>query len=121
MELTATMEGALDQLFRWKPINVPELDSPVLIVLDYSPRTDQKPLSIAFDFSCGPKCWLSVSKVHEIGGEGPNPHPDYKKFVFEERTFHPYSITAFPRTIFEEIKEFRAACQSLYQHADWSE
>ena len=121
MELTATMEEALDQRFNWKLTNVPELDQPVLIVFDYSPSDDQRPLSIAFDSSCGAKCWLSAAKVRKIGNKGPRSHQKYRSFVFEGRKFHPYSIRAFPQTIFQEIREFTSACRQLCQHADWSE
>ena len=121
MALTETMEEELNQCFNWRLTNVPELENLVLIVLDYSPSVDQPPLSIAFDFSCGAKCWLSASKVRKIGDKGPSPHPDYRRFVFEGRKFHPYSIIAFPQAIFEEIQKFSSACQCLYQHVDWSE
>ena len=120
MELTSTMKKTLDQHFNWKLTNVLELDQPVLIVLDYSPSNDGHLLSIAFDSSGGPKCWLTASKVNEIGTKGPNPYEDYRKFVFEGQEFHPYSIQAFPKAIFEEIQQFRRACEVLYQHADWS-
>ena len=121
MTLPAQMKEALDQSFKWRPTNVPELENPVLIVLDYSPGDDQRPLSIAFDFSGGAKCWLSETKVRKIGDDGPKPHPDYRKFVFEGREFHPYSIRAFPQAIFAEIQKFQSACRGLYQHADWNE
>ena len=114
------MEEALNQHFNCKLTNVPELEQPVLIVLDYSPGIDQPLLSIAFDSSGGPKCWLTVSKVILIGTKGPSPHEDYKKFVFEGRKFHPYSITSFPKAIFDDIQQFTRACEILYQHADWS-
>ena len=121
VSLLAQMKEALDQSFKWRLTNVRELENPVLIVLDYSPGDDQRPLSIAFDFSGGAKCWLSEAKVRKIGDDGPKPHQDYRSFVFEGRKFHPYSITAFPQTIFQEIREFTSACRHLYQHADWSE
>ena len=120
MELTSTMKEALDQHFNCKLANVPELEQPVLIVLDYSLSIDRPLLSIAFDLSGGPKCWLTASKVIQIGGDGPNPHEDYRKFVFEGQEFHPYSIKSFPKAVFEDIQQFRRACEVLYQHADWS-
>ena len=119
MALSAQMKETLDQSFKWKLTNVPELENPVLIVLDYSPSDDQRPLSIAFDYSGGRKCWLSESKVSKIGDDGPKPYPKYRKFVFEGREFYPYSIVAFPQAIFDEFQEFAAACRCLYQHADW--
>lgn len=121
MALSAEMKDALAGSFHWKLTNVPELESPVLMVFDYSPRNEPHLASIAFDYSGGPKCWLSESKVRKIGDEAPNPHPDYRMFVFDRRTFHPYSIQAFPPSIFEDIHEFKSACHRLYQHVVWSE
>ena len=120
MELTTGMEEALNERFNWKLTNVPELEQPVLIVLDYSPSIDKPLLSIAFDSSSGPKCWLTVSKVILIDRKGPSPHEDYRKFVFGGRKFYPYSITSFPNAIFDDIRQFTRACEVLYQHADWS-
>ena len=120
MILSETMKRALDQSFRSRLVNVPELESPVLIVLDYSPSNGPNLLSLAFDCSGGAKCWLTESKVIEIGGEAPRPHAGYKKFVFKGREFHPYSIQAFPQSVFENIQEFRRACRLLYQHIAWS-
>ena len=120
MALTTTMKEALDQHFNWTLTNVPELEQPVLIVLDYSPSNARLLLSIAFDFSGGAKCWLTASKVTKVGNAGPKPYNDYRKFVFKGQAFHPYSIKAFQRDIFDDIQQFRSACAILYQHVDWS-
>lgn len=121
MTLSAGMTDALTRSFNWTLRNVPELESPVLMVLDYSPRDMPHLLSIAFDYSGGPKCWLSEPKVQKIGNDGPNPHADYRTFSLDGRTFHPYSIQAFPQAIFDDILEFKSACRSLYRHVVWSE
>ena len=120
MELSVNMKEALDKFFNWRLVNVSELENPVLIVLEYSPNDKQCPLSIAFDYFGGPKCWLSKSKVMKIGDVGPKSYKEYRKFVFNERKFYPYSIEAFPKNIFEEIEKFKSACRLLYQHIDWS-
>ena len=120
MDLSIEMNEALDQFFNWRLVNVPELEHPVLIILEYSPNDDQHPLSIAFDYSGGPKCWLSKSKVRKIGDNSPKPHADYRNFVFNERKFYPYSIKALPKTIFNNIEEFMSVCRLLYQHIEWS-
>lgn len=121
MALSARMEDALTQFFNWKLANVPELENPVLIVFDYSPGDNSKLLSIAFDYSGGAKCWMSENQVCKIGDEGPNPHEEYRKFIYGGHEFHPYSIRPFPRTVYEEIQEFRSACQRLYRHVVWNE
>lgn len=119
--LSTQMEDVLTRSFNWKLTNVPELENRVLIVFDYSPRDSPNLLSIAFDYSGGAKCWMSEARVRKIGGEGPNPHSDYRKFVCDGREFHPYSIRPLPQTIFADIQEFRSACQCLYRHVEWSE
>ena len=121
MALSAKMEDALTGSFNWTLTNVRELENPVLIVFDYSPGDNPNLLSIAFDYSGGAKCWMSEAQVFKIGEEGPNPHGDYGEFIYDGREFHPYSIQPLPQTVFEDIREFRSACQRLYQHVDWSE
>ena len=117
MALLKEMEKELSRSFKWRLENVPDLDEPVLVVLDYSPSNDQPPISIAFDYNGGPKCWLSELQVYERNGHKPNRHPEYREFVFEGRRFYPYSIQAFPKNIFESIEQFTDACRSLYRHA----
>lgn len=113
---------ALEQSFNCKQINVSELDTPLLVVLDYSPSDNQRPLlSIAFDVLGRPRCWMTVSKVRDIDGKSPNRHEDYREFTYEGRRFHPYSIHAFPLSIFTDVEEFTFACRLLYAHADWSD
>lgn len=122
MNLSDTMKEALNQVaINWELVNISELDVPVLIVLDYSPSDNQPPHSIAFDCSGAPKCWITASKVCTINGNSPSIHPDYREFCFRNRKFYPYSIQAFSNTIFQDIREFKSACQALYQHADWSD
>ena len=121
MALSAKMEDALTRSFNWKLTNVPELENPVLIVFDYSPRDNPNLLSIAFDYSGGAKCWMSEAKVCKIGDKGPNPYGDYREFIHDGRKFHPYSIEPLPQTVLEDIREFRSVFQRLYRHVDWSE
>lgn len=120
MNLSADMTKALDRQFKWARTNVPVLEKPVLIVFDYSPGDDMPPLSIAFDWSGGPKCWLSETRLKKIGDKGPRFYPKYKTFKREAREFHPFSIQAFPRTTFANIDDFTRACRNLYEHVDWS-
>lgn len=117
MALSKEMKKELSRSFKWRLENVPGLDEPVLVVLDYSPRNDQSPISIAFDWNGGPKCWISESQVCKQDGQSPSSHPQYREFVFERHRFYPYSIQAFPKDIFEDIEQFKTACRSLYRHA----
>ena len=115
MDLTREMTRALDERFRWWKGTVPELDEPeLLLILDYSPNNDDPPLSIAFDLSGGARCWMSARTIE---GEGPSPHDPYKTFKHQGTKFLPYSIKAFPLTVFDDIRQLVAACASLYQYA----
>ena len=117
MVLPREMERALTDRFRWWKGTVPELDEPeLLIVFNYSPCVDDHPLSIAFDSSGGNRCWMSAQTRH-INDKGPNPHADYRTFKYNQTTFNPYSIQAFPNTIFSDIEELERACATLYQYA----
>ena len=118
-QLSAAMEEKLDQFFNWKLTQVKVLESPVLLILDYSPSVSERPLSIAFDYGHGAKCWMTASKVREIANDGPNPHEDYKEFTWEERQFKPYSIAPLPTSIFENVDDLREACRKLYRHVVW--
>ncbi len=53
-QLPTAMKQKLDQLFNWTLAQIPVLESPVLLVLDYSPSVGEPPLSIAFDYGGGP-------------------------------------------------------------------
>ena len=113
------MEDALNQRFNWRLTNVPELDSPVLIILDYSPGDDDTPLSIALDFSGGAKCWISEEQVVEIDNKAPAPNSKYKQFEFEGRRFYPFSVQGLGTSLFEDIETLNSICERLYRHIDW--
>lgn len=114
------MTQALNHRFKWRLTNVPALDKPALILYDYSPKDDAPPLSIAFDWGGRPRCWMTETRLVKIGDECPRHHPKYREFVLEGRRFHPFSVEAFPETIFTDINRLNLACHTLYQHVDWS-
>ena len=118
-QLSAAMKEKLSDFTSWAFEQVRVLESPVLLILDYSPGSNQRPLSIAFDYGCGAKCWMTVAEVTKIGNDGPNFHEEYKEFTFDGRQFLPYSIQQLPKSIFENIDELKAACRRLYRHAVW--
>ena len=120
MELSESMKTSLNQHYNWRLSNVPELDRPVLIVLDYSPNEESSPLSIALDFSGAARCWLSEERIKKIDNVGPDPHSRYRQFEFEQRQFFPFSIQQPLGTqLFENIENFRSICIRLYSHIDW--
>ena len=119
LQLSATMKEKLDQVFNWSLAQVTVLESPVLLIFDYSPSMGGRPLSIAFDCGCGPKCWMTAPGVRKIGDEAPKPHEDYREFPWEGRQFKPYSIQSLPRSIFEDIEVLMAVCRRLYRHVVW--
>ena len=119
-QLSAAMQEKLNDFAKWAFEQVRVLESPVLLILDYSPRADQRPLSIAFDYGGGAKCWMTAAKVRKIDEDGPNFCEDYKEFAFERQQFMPYSIRQLPGSIFENIDELKAACRRLYRHVVWT-
>ena len=118
-QLSEAMRGKLNEFTRWAFRQVPVLESPVLLIFDYSPTVGQPPLSLAFDYAGGAKCWMTAAEVRNIGNDGPNFHEDYKEFPFEGRRFVPYSIQQLPPSIFENIDELKAVCRRLYGHVVW--
>ena len=119
-QISAEMQETLNDFAMWSLVQVPVLEDPVLLILNYSPAMEQPPLSIAFDYGCGPKCWMTASTMRKIGNNAPKYHEDYRDFTWEGRHFIPYSIQNLPRTIFNDIKALQAACRRLYQHVEWA-
>ena len=121
MDLSQDMKDILGQRFSWSLENIPDLEIPVFIILDFSPPGCDAPLSIAFDFSGGPKCWMSEESVKEINADGPRPYAQYKQFSFEGRRFYPYSVQSFGTSLFEEIELLNTICKRLYNHVVWGQ
>ena len=119
MTLSPEMTLALNRRYKSIVTNVPVLDKPVLIIFDYSPRDDARPLSIAFDVAGRARCWLSETRLVNINNDGPRHHSKYKQFGFEGRQFHPFSVQPFSNVIFADIDALVLACQSLYDHVEW--
>ncbi len=118
-QLSAVMKEKLDEFFEWTLTQVKVLESPVLLILNYSPSVGERPLSIAFDYGRGAKCWMTASKVQKIGDAAPRPYEDYREFTWEGRQFKPYSIQSLSASIFEDINALREACRRLYRHVVW--
>lgn len=122
VELSEEMKAELGRRFRWCLCQVPELNTPTLIVFDYSPGDQIDLLSIAFDFRGGPKCWLSTTSIPQRTKYGqPRPHERYGRFRRRGRLFHPYSIKALPLSIFTDVEEITRMCSRFYEHVDWAE
>lgn len=92
--------AGLNEFFEWEVGKVKKLaDRPILFILDYSPGSNDPPVSFAlslidYDKDQFPsKCWMTCDKLKRPGGVGPNPHPPYKKFSYGGKQFHPYSVS----------------------------
>lgn len=117
--LTAEMEERLNEFVSWELAQIPTLENSVLLIFDYSPDMEQRPLSIAFDCDSGPKCWMTASKVQKIEGEGPDFRESYREFSWKGKEYVPYSIKNLPKSIFENIDDLKSVCRSLYRHVVW--
>ena len=113
----AMIAGLKDRCLDWSIGNVQELETPVMVVRDYSPSYDMPSLSIAFDMAGRARCWLSVSEVQQIDGKSPSPHENYRHFVHQEIWYYPYSIRSLGLDIFQDANELYKACWILYRHA----
>ena len=118
-QLAAAMREKLDGFSHWCFTQISVLEGPVLLILDYSPTAGERPLSIALDYGCGPKCWMTAGKVREIGGLAPNPHEAYKAFSWKGRQFMPYSIQSLSDAVFRDFEALKAVCRKLYRHVVW--
>ena len=119
-QLSPEMQNNLNQFARWTFDQVRVLESPVLLIFDYSPGAEHRPLSIAFDYGGGDKCWMTEAKIRNIENNAPRFHEDYREFRYEGRCFIPFSIRRFPMSIFEHVDELKGACRRLYGHVDWA-
>ena len=119
-QLSAAMQEKLDEFAKWAFRQVSVLESPVLLIFDYSPGVDYQPLSIAFDYEGRAKCWMTAAAVRKIEDDGPNFNEGYKEFACEGRRFVPYSIGSLPASIFENIDELKSVCRRLYNHVVWT-
>ena len=119
-QIAEAMREKLDQFCHWTFRQIPELEGPVLLILDYSPSAGERPLSIALDHGCGPKCWMTAARTRRIGNvRPPRPYEEYKEFVWAGRQFKPYSIKRLSKSIFCDIEALTDVCRRLYRHAVW--
>lgn len=116
------IERLLRDSFNVEVAIVPELEHPVVIVLDYSPTDSERPISMAFGLRAEPKCWLTLteSEVGKVAGEAPRFHPSYRQFAYRGREFHPYSIQPLDGEVFTSALRFESLCRRMYGHAAWS-
>ena len=116
-ELTEEVEAALNSNVIWDIVQLPEAIPPVLLLLNYAPDKGDGLLSIAFDLTGGPKCWLTASQTRQINGQGPKYHSDYRKFECKGKAFYPYSVQSFPEDIFRCSVALFRTCRLLHAHA----
>ena len=116
-ELSEEVKQALTANVVWHIAQPPEAVPPVLVILNYSSNGEDQLLSIAFDLTSGPKCWLTTRKIRGIGGVGPRYHQDYREFDCCGKTFYPYSVESFSPDIFRSSVALFSACRRLYAHA----
>ena len=120
------LKPQLDSLIRYEIGYVDNDNAPLLFILDFSPD-DNKPLaSFAFSLSgfenrqFESKCWCNCSRMRAIDGEGnpPKPHSEYKVIIFNDTTFHPFSVdlSGYTPTDGESITKL---VRNLYQHIEF--
>lgn len=118
MKLSEEFKKGLNEYFDWEYKNISNQDEPVLIVFNYSPSSESRPFSFAFNLRRKPKCWISHDKVKEIGDKSPNRRQDYGDFNHKGQNFYAYSVQAFENSTFNNIVEFKKVCNRLYANID---
>ena len=121
MELSEEFKEELNGYFNWKHTNISNLDQPVLIILNYSPSSESRPFSFAFNLTGQPKCWMSHDKVRKFDGKPPRRYEKYKDFNYKGQRLYAYSVRAFKNSTFSNIAEFKEICDRLYAHMDQGE
>ena len=96
--------------------DVPNLDAPVFMVLNYSPGKGFAPASMAFDCQGDPKCWLSEPQVENIAGNGPKRHKPYRDFQYGGRQFYGYSIHPVPIETLLSARNVKEILPEFYAH-----
>ena len=111
--------------------DIPNIDSPLLLILDYSPRDEDLQLvSFAFsllkyykgsdsDFSNQFWSTRNVQHPERTHTQTPHAHSAYKKFTYKENDFLPFSATL-NRYNFLSLEKMKELLCSLYQTIDFS-
>lgn len=89
------------------------IDEELLIVKDYAPAGNKKPVCVALSLTNHPvnfprKIWMSVDPSNISGG--PRHHLAYREFVYDDVKYHPYSAdldryTCDPESIVSLLKD----------------
>ena len=125
-ERKKNLEQTLKNDFDFKIVSdIPNIDYPLLLILDYSPESEDKLVSFAFsllkyyqnsnnDFNR--RFWMTEANSHDNSSnnpEWPNSHPPYKEFNYSNYHFYPFSIKVEGYN-FLEIQSMRKLLRNLY-------
>ena len=101
-----------------------DLPHPILIFIDYQPKNRCTPVCLGLPLEeyeqkrMARKFWSSVKTAKPVNGQIPNPHPEYKEFNYEGRTYYPFSAdlsgynfsSASISELLEELYEHVGSC-----------
>lgn len=125
-QIRQELAAGLNDIFEWEVDYVNSLDELLLFILDYSPRSNDPPVSFVLSLRSydekqfPPKCWMTCAEVKEIklNGStptGPRPHEPYGRFSYGGKQFHPYSVDL-SGYMANDVSSIKEIVEGLYNH-----
>lgn len=99
--------------------SVPNVEDVSIIINNYSPTDNQRPISLAFSINIqnkifNPKCWLTEDNLKEIEGRHLPLHSAYKEFSYKDKHFYPFSVNLSDYKV--DPNSIQILCKQIYQH-----
>lgn len=122
------LEKTLQDHFALKIINdIPNIDHPLLLILDYSPQNKATSL-VSFAFSLqkyydgndeefSQRFWITERSTRDPDSQNnntPNYHPDYKEFDHKNYHFYPFSADLDGKYNFLNISNMNSLLKGIY-------
>ena len=125
-ERKKSLEQTLKNDFDFKIVSdIPNIDYPLLLILDYSPESEDKPVSFAFSLSqyykniddnFESRFWMTEENTYDNSRNDlkwPNYEKSYNKFKYSDYYFYPFSATINGYN-FLDIRTVKALLRRLY-------
>ena len=122
-QIEQELQSGLNEFFKYEICYINNESSPVLIILDYSPKNNDPPASFALSLEgyenngFPSKCWMTHTEILPFNNEGnpPKRNDGYKKFSHQEKEFHPFSVNLSDYTP-KNVASIKLVIDRLYRH-----
>ena len=99
--------------------NIPNVEDVSIIINNYSPNDNQRPISIAFSINIqnkifNAKFWLTENNLKEIEDRYLPLHSKYKEFSYEDKYFYPVSVNLSDYKV--DANSIQILCKQIYEH-----